>query len=139
MTAAAREVTAEEIRRQMCVAKHPSSTGPAPRMINRDRGKAPFTHQDSAAVNWPRAGIRCIPGLAAGEHVWMVTIWDAAQKPIWRKSFKDDVEAISEAEKQVRDARKFSTSPEELFEELVAAHQQAFSKGSNRHETEPPC
>ncbi|MDR4533233.1 hypothetical protein [Glutamicibacter sp. PS] len=138
MTAAVREVSAAEIRRQICVAKHPASAAPAPRIIDRDRGKTPFTHQESAAVTWPRAGIRCIPGLAAGERVWMVTVWDAKQDPIWRKSFSDEAEALREAEKQVLQAREFCRSVEWFFVNFVDGLPY-LSKGSNRPETEPPC
>ncbi|MHC6176217.1 hypothetical protein [Glutamicibacter sp. X7] len=138
MTTPAREVSAEEIRRQICVAKHPASAAPAPRIIDRDRGKTPFTHQDSAAVTWPRAGIRCIPGLAAGERVWLVTVWDSMQDPIWRKSFSDEAEAIREAEKQVRQARAFRDSVEWFFAEFVD-WLPYLSKGSSRPEIEPPC
>lgn len=107
-----RHLSGDEIRRQTGMAQHPTSTPSAPRLVDRSRAYEPVELRNAGAVNWPRAVIRVMPGLARGEHVWAVKIWESPGVPARDVHGKliaftehDRDEAFSEARERVEALR----------------------------------
>ncbi|PRB69495.1 hypothetical protein [Arthrobacter sp. MYb213] len=107
-----RHLSGEEIRRQTTMAAHPTSVPSSPRLLDRSRAYEPFEHADAGSVSWPRAVIRMMPGMARGEHVWAVKIWESAEVPARNRAgmlnaftMHDRDEAIDEARERVEAMR----------------------------------
>ena len=76
--------TAERIARLKCQAAHPSTAGTAPviRMVDLNRGYEQIQPCWKYWMDYPRATIRPVPGMAEGETLWVATLWFIPGKPV---------------------------------------------------------
>lgn len=78
------EITAEMIGRLKCQAAHPSTaTLPTElRVVDIKRGYQQIQPGWKYWTDYPRATIRPVPGMAAGETLWVATLWFIPGKPV---------------------------------------------------------
>lgn len=81
------------LHRILCAqAAHPSTAGtaPKPRVVDLNRGYQPLTsiRERAGQVEWPRATVRPVPGLAGHEITWCATLWQAYGEPLREHGLK---------------------------------------------------
>ncbi|MGV2950864.1 hypothetical protein ACNPM8_01610 [Glutamicibacter sp. AGC46] len=91
MTSEEKQVAAAElaelraiVARLKCQAAHPSTAGTAPaiRVVDLKRGYEQIQPGWKYWMDYPRATIRPVQGMAEGETLWVATLWFIPGKPV---------------------------------------------------------